>query len=123
MSQRLIVIIAALTLVASACSSRPATCEEVADRTIELAQDLIDDVEREFADQSLDEIIEMMLAGEELPSVTRFEERAADLSERAVELGCTQDQLQADVVARVGRLEATTELGEFIIDAIQRGGL
>lgn len=88
-----------------------------------LAQDLIDDVEREFADQSLDEIIDMMLAGEELPSVTRFEERADDLSQRAAELGCTQDELQAAVVAKADRLEASTELGEFIIDAIGRGGL
>jgi outer membrane murein-binding lipoprotein Lpp len=124
--QRLIspvALVAIAAVLASGCSSQPATCEEVADRTIVLAQDLIDDVEREFADQSLEDIIDMMRAGEELPSVSKFEARADDLSERAAELGCSQDELQTDVVARAGQLEATTELGEFIIDAIERGGL
>lgn len=121
--RRFVLVVAIVAALAQACSNPPATCEEVADRTIDLAQDLIDDIEREFADQSLDEIIEMMLAGEELPSVVEFEERAEGLSASAAELGCTQDQLQEAVVAGSGRLEASTELGEFIIDAIQRGGL
>lgn len=123
MPQRLISLVALLAILASSCSSQPATCEEVADRTIVLAQDLIDDVEREFADQSLEDIIDRMLAGEELPSVSKFEDRADDLSQRAAELGCSQDELQTAVVARADQLEATSELGEFIIDAIERGGL
>lgn len=122
--KHLVVIVAALALVATACSdSQPETCDQVADETIELMQDLIDDVEDEFGEESLDEIIARMLAGEELPSVVAFEEKADDLSQRAGELGCTQVQLEEDVASRTDRLEATTPLGEFIIDGIERGGL
>ena len=95
----------------------------MADETIELMQDLIDDVEDEFGEESLDEIIARMLAGEELPSVVAFEEKADNLSQRAGELGCTQEQLEEAVASRTDRLEATTPLGEFIIEGIERGGL
>ena len=124
MLKHLVVLVAALALVAAACGdSQPETCEEVADHTIELMQDLIDDVEDEFGAESLDEIIARMLVGEELPSVVAFEEKADDLSQRAGELGCTQEQLEKEVASRTDRLEATTPLGEFIIDGIEGGGL
>lgn len=119
----LAILLVALALVAAACGSQPETCDEVADETIALMQDLIDNVEAEFGEQSLEDIIERMLAGEELPSVVAFEEEADQLSERAGELGCTQEQLEKAVASRTDRLEATTPLGEFIIEGIERGGL
>ena len=119
-----VVLVFVLALVVAACgNSQPETCDEVADQTIELMQDLIDDVEKEFGEESLDDIIARMLAGEELPSVVAFEEQADELSQRAGELGCTQEQLEEAVASRTDRLEATTPLGEFIIEGIERGGL
>ena len=124
MLKPLVVLVFVLALVVAACgNSQPETCDEVADQTIELMQDLIDDVEKEFGEESLDDIIARMLAGEELPSVVAFEEQADELSQRAGELGCTQDQLEEAVASRTSRLEATTPLGEFIIEGIERGGL
>ncbi len=119
-----VIVVAVIALVAAGCGgSEPETCDEVAVQTIVLMQDLIDDVEKEFGEESLDEIIARMLAGEELPSVVAFEEQADDLSQRAGELGCTQEGLEEAVATRTDRLEATTPLGEFIIDGIERGGL
>lgn len=123
MLKRVLIPVAALALVVTACSSQPESCDEVADETIELMQQLIDDVEAEFGEESLDDIIARMLAGDELPSVVAFEEKADELSERAGELGCSQEELEAAVAARTDRLEATTPLGEFIIEGIERGGL
>ena len=119
-----VIVVAVIALVAAGCGgSEPETCDEVAVQTIVLMQDLIDDVEKEFGEESLDEIIARMLAGEELPSVVAFEEQADDLSQRAGELGCTPEGLEEAVATRTDRLEATTPLGEFIIDGIERGGL
>ncbi len=119
-----VIVVAVIALVAAGCGgSEPETCDEVAVQTIVLMQDLIDDVEKEFGEESLDEIIARMLAGEELPSVVAFEEQADDLSQRAGELGCTQEGLEEAVATRTDRLKATTPLGEFIIDGIERGGL
>ena len=121
--RHLLVIATVLAVAVAACSSQPETCDEIADETIVLMQTLIDDVEREFGEVSAEELIDRMFAGEELPSVTAFEEQAATLSERAGELGCTQDQLEEAVAGRTDQLIATTELGEFIIKAIKSGGL
>jgi hypothetical protein len=121
--QRLVVIVVLVAVLGTACGSQPATCDEVADRTIELAQDLIDDLGREVPDQSPEDIIDRLRAGDDLPSISKFERRARALGDRAADLGCTQDQLQQALVARADRLTATTELGEFIIEGIKRGGL
>ena len=121
--RRLIPVLAAVAVVAAACAGQPETCDEVADESIELMQALIDEVESEVGEMSVQELIESFAAGEELPSVVAFEDKAEQLSERAGELSCTQEELQAAVAERSDRLEATTPLGEFIIDGIERGGL
>lgn len=123
MLKRLSLLIAVLALIAVGCSSQPETCDEVADETIVLMQNLIDEVESELGEMSVEELIESFGAGEEVPSVAAFEEKAEELSERAGELGCTQQQLEAAVGERTDRLEATTPLGQFILEAIKRGGL
>ena len=120
--QRLSILLIGLAVVAAACSSQPETCSEVADETIVLMQDLIDEVESELGEMSVEELIASFGSGEELPSVVAFEEKAEQLSERAGELGCTQEQLDAAVADRTDRLEAETPLGQFIIDGIEGGG-
>ena len=83
-------------------------------------QGLIDDVDDEVGDTSVEELVE---TGGDLPSVERFEGEAAKIDERAAELGCTQSEVQNAVAARVGRLEADTPIGQFLIEAIRDGGL
>lgn len=122
-AKRIAASLAVVALLTTACSSPPATCDEVADRTIDLTQDLIDDLEQEFANQSLDEIIQKVQAGDELPSMADYEQRAEALSDRAVELGCSEEEFEAALSAGSSRLQASSELGRFIIDATQRGGL
>jgi len=122
--RRFSILVVVLAVVAAACSTQAETCDEVADQTIVLMQSLIDDVEAEFGIEAVEEIIDRFLAtGEELPSVVAFEEEADKLSDRAAELGCTQQQLEEAVAARTDRLTATTPLGRFIIQGIEGGGL
>ena len=113
------VVVLALGLVACG-GGQPETCDEVADVTIDLMQDLIKDVEQEVGDMSVEELI---ATGGELPSVERFQEDAANIDEQAAELGCTQTQIQDAVTARANSLEAETPIGQFIIEAIRSGGL
>lgn len=120
---RPLIFIAAAALTLVACSPQPQTCEEVADASIALTQDLIDELEAEVDEADVEDLINTMLAGEDLPSVERFKKEAAGLSDRAGELGCTQEQLQADVAARADHLVAATRLGELIIWAVENGGL
>jgi hypothetical protein len=105
----------------SACGGGQAeTCDEIADETIDLMQVLIKDVENEVGDISVEELI---ATEGELPSVEEFEEDAAKIDEQALELGCTQTEIQTAVTAKAGSLEATTPIGQFIVEAIRSGGL
>jgi hypothetical protein len=114
-------LILVLAVTASACGGGlPQTCDEVADETVKLMQGLIDNVEEELGDMSVEQLI---ASGEELPSVERFEEDAETIDERAEELGCTQTEIQNGVAARANQLEADTPIGQFLIEAIRDGGL
>jgi hypothetical protein len=119
----LLILITLLALLAEGCSSQPKTCDEAADQTVELMQDVISEVEADFADLSVDEFIDRLAIGDDLPSITALEDRADQLSERLGELGCTQEQLDEAVAARTGRLHATTPVGQFILQAMQSGEL
>jgi hypothetical protein len=119
--RRRIPVLVAVAVVAAACASQPETCDEVADESIELMQALIDEVESEVGEMSVQELIDE--TGDDLPSVAAFERDAARLSDRASELGCTQDQLEAAVADRTDRLHATTPIGQFLVNAIKGGGI
>lgn len=88
--------------------------------TMDLFQQLIDDVDAEFGELTVQEFV---AAGVDLPSLERFRADADQIDALAADLGCTQSQITADVEARIGELEASTDLGRFIIDAIRVGGL
>ncbi len=119
---RILVILVAFGLLAVACgdSISAANCDELADETMELFQRLIDDVDSEFEDMSVEDFL---ATNGELPSVERFEEDAAAIDELATELGCTQSEIGAAVQDRVGEPTAESDLGRFLIDAIRIGGL
>ncbi len=119
--RRLIPVAVAVAVVAAGCAGQPETCDEVADETIELMQALIDEVESEVGEMSVQELIDE--TGDDLPSVAAFERDAERLSDRASELGCTQDQFERAVADRTDRLHATTPIGQFLVSAIKGGGI
>ena len=97
-----------------------ATCDEVAEATIDLVQGLIDGVERELGDTT----VETLLAGGEiLPSVERYEAAAAEIDEHAANLRCTSADIAAGVAARAGELDASSPIGRFIVEAVRTGRL
>ncbi len=106
----------ALLLMLTACGGGEAqTCDEIATQTVDLIQDLIDDVDAEFEEMSIEEFLAL---GDDLPSLESFRTESEAIDERAAELGCTQTELAADVIAQADRLEANTELGEFVIELL-----
>ncbi len=122
-ARRLSTLVVAFVLVAAACSGgaiAPSNCDEVADETMALFQRLIDDVDAEFGDMSVQEFV---ATGGDLPSVQAFKDDAATIDDIAVELGCTQSEISSAVSSRVGELTATTDLGRFLIGSIRSGGL
>jgi hypothetical protein len=113
--------IAVFALVLASCGGGQAeTCDELAEETVNLMQELIDDVESEVGNVSVEELI---ATGESLPSVEGFEEDAAKIDDRAAELGCTQTEVRNGVAARANQLEANTPIGQFLIEAVRDGGL
>ena len=121
LKRTLILLVLVLSLVLSACGGgQPETCEDIADVTIDLMQDLIDDVEKEVGDMTVEEL---NATGGDLPSVEKFEEEATKINERALELQCSQATIESLVAERVNQLEATTPIGQFMVEAIRSGGL
>ncbi len=123
MIRRLLPLLLVLSLVAAACAGSGISaenCDEVADETMALFQRLIDDVDDEFGDMTVQEFMD---TGGDLPSIQKFREDAATIDDIAVELGCTQSEISAAVAGRVDELTAETDLGRFIISGIRSGGL
>ena len=120
LKRTLVLLVLVLALVLSACGGQPQTCEDIADVTVDLMQDLIDDVEKEVGDMTVEEL---NATGGDLPSVEHFEEEATKINERAIELECSQATIEGLVAERVHRLEASTPIGQFMIEAIRSGGL
>lgn len=118
-----ILLAALLAVLVTACGGGGITaenCDDIADETMGLFQRLIDSVDDEFGELTVEEFI---AAGTDLPSLQEFREDSETIDTLALELGCTQSQISGAVDARVGELEASTELGQFIIDAIRVGGI
>jgi hypothetical protein len=123
--RRLILLLVALALVGAACSSdsqeiSAGNCSEVVDETMELFQRLIDDVDAEFGEMTVEEFI---ATEGDLPSVERFTEDAEKINQIGTQLGCSQTEIQVAVLQRVDDLTATTDLGRFLITSIRTGGL
>lgn len=116
-----VLLVVAFALVLVSCGEVEAeNCEQIADFTVDLMQELVDEVEKEVGEMSVEEL---NATGGDLPSVEQFRKDAEKIDVRAIELGCTQIQIQDSVGARIDQLEAETPIGRFIIDAIRAGGL
>jgi hypothetical protein len=123
LKHRLIVVLLAVGLLTAACGGDSITatnCDELADETISMFQRLIDDIDSESGDMTMEEFV----ASEgQLPSVEEFEEDAATIDELAIELDCSPEVMTAAVQDRIGELTAQSDLGRFLIDAMRAGGL
>jgi hypothetical protein len=87
---------------------------------MELFQRLIDDVDAEFGEMTVEEFI---ATEGDLPSIERFTEDAEKIDQIGTQLGCSQGEIQQAVLQRVNELSASTDLGRFLITAIRTGGL
>ncbi|MEN8041617.1 MAG: hypothetical protein ABFR95_08960, partial [Actinomycetota bacterium] len=99
--RRILVLLVALGMLAAACgdSISASNCDELADETMELFQRLIDDVDAEFQDMTVEDY---MATYGDLPSLEKLEEDAATIDDLAIELGCSQSEISAAVQNRVG---------------------
>jgi len=113
-------VVVALALMTAACSSGPSTCEEVADEFVVIAQELLDDVEAQVGDASIDEILG---SDDGLPNIDRFTEEKDRLDAAADDLGCSVTQMEDLVAERAGLLTAETPIGNLIIEFIATGEL
>lgn len=123
MSSRILTLLLVVSVLLAACSgggSEAQTCEEIAVQTIDLIQELIDDVDAEFESMSIEQFIEN---GDNLPSIESFREKSESIEARSDELNCTQEELAAGVAERVGGLTAETQLGRFVINLLVSGDL
>lgn len=123
MITRILVVVVSMSVLLAACSGgagEAATCEDVAVQTIELLQELIDDVDAEFESMSIEEFI---ANGDNLPSVGSFRDQSEAIEQRSEELNCSQQEIAAGVAARVGDLTAETRLGQFVITLLVSGDL
>ena len=107
----------AVVLVVAACSSSDgeASCGEIADEAIAVIQDFVDEVSA----LSVDEIFS---AGENVPGIDDFEARGETLQQEANDAGCSDEEMQRLLNARVGSLESDSEFGQLIFDGIQQEG-
>jgi len=122
MTKHFLALVLALSIAASACSGggEASSCEELAIQTIDLLQNLIDDVDAEFESMSIEEFID---TGDSLPSIESFRNESAAIDARSEELDCSQDEIAAGVAARVGELTAQTQLGRFVITLLVTGDI
>lgn len=116
----------ALALLAASCGDDgdmvdPAslgTCEEVADATIDVLQQTIDIVDGLSAEDpaSSDD------AGEVTDEFRAIEEAGMALEARALDLGCTDEQMSALMRERADRLSAESSIGQLVIEGLREGG-
>lgn len=122
--KRLIALLLGLAVVAAACGDDDAggdpagigTCEGLADATIDLVQDVIDELESMDPSE-----VGALTQGEEFPAFVELESRGEELGLRAGELECTD--LDAMVQERGDQLTADPANGftQLIVDGTKSG--
>jgi hypothetical protein len=118
--RKLLVVIAVLSLVAVSCGSGDSadSCEGVADDAVGIIQDMID----QFDSMTTDDMMAMASEGEP-EAVTEMTNKLDSLQQKAVALGCSDDQMTTLLADRAGNLKAETSIGQMMVDEIQSNGL
>ena len=120
--KRISALLVVVGLVAVACGDDDAagsldTCEGIADATIVLIQDVIDELES----MSPSDVGALTQGSGDFPAFTAFEERGAELGTAGQDLGC--DTIDALVQERADRLEADPANGftQLIVQGTKDG--
>ncbi len=123
--KRLVAFLLSLTLVVAACGDDAAadpsdlnSCEGLAGAGLSMLQETIDLIDgldaaalAEFADPE----------SEPSPEFAALEERGNELTARADEIGCSDEEMTALLVARVDELSADSVFGQFILESVRTG--
>lgn len=118
-------LLAALLFVVAACgddggSVDPASlnsCDSLADAGITLLQDTLDLVDSLSAEE-----LAALGESEDTPAAfTEIETRGDALTARADTLGCTDEEMNSLMAARVDRLSSDTVFGQFLIESVRSG--
>jgi len=125
--RRVVLLLALVTaLLAASCgddggivdSASLETCGDVADAAIDVLQQTIDIVD----EMSVDDLVSVGDPGE-APEETRvIEETGVALEARALDLGCTDEQMSGLMRERAGALSAESVPGQLIIEGLREGG-
>lgn len=116
--RKLFVLIAAMSLFVAACggdSDGGASCESVADDAISLFQDVINEMDS-MSDEDL-------ASGDEPAALTELESKSDELQTRANDLGCSDEEMEELLTARIGDLTSDGLFGELMISELENGGL
>jgi hypothetical protein len=123
LKHRILIVGLSVALLAAACGGDSITasdCDELLDETVAMFQRLIDEVDAEFGDTPMEDVLS---SGAPLPSVDQFEDDVTTLNELTIELGCDREAIGDEVQSRVDELTANSDLGQFLIESIRAGAL
>lgn len=92
------------------------SCEDVADLTIDLMQNMLDEISGMSAAE--------FTGGEQLPeSFQQFQTDAEELRTRGEELGCSTEEMQTLIQERVDQLEAEGPAAEMVLERLRNGSI
>ena len=113
--KRLTMLIAALALIAAACGGGDAGCTAIMDDGIDLFQDAINELEGLT-------LADLSEAESDPFSSADFENRSAELEERAQEAECTDEEMSELFADRVDQLEVgdNNPAGQFLVSILQQ---
>jgi len=95
------------------------TCGEIADAAIDVLQQTIDIVD----EMSVDDLVGVGDPGEAPDEIRAIEEAGMALEARALELGCTDEQMSGLMRERAGVLSAESTPGQLVIEGLREGGV
>lgn len=109
--RKTVIFLSALALVLAACGGSDSSCSAIADDAIDLFQEGIDELDGLSDLQSLDS--DPFSGGD-------FEARGAELEQRQIDAGCTDEEMTELVVDKMGDLTAgdSNPAGQFLISLL-----
>ena len=116
-------LLVALVFVVAACGDDAAdpaslnSCGALADAGITLLQDTLDLIDSMSAEE-----LAALNESADTPAVfTEFETRGDALTARAGAIGCTDEEMNSLMAARVDRLSSDSIFGQFLIESVRSG--
>lgn len=109
--RKTVIFLSALALVLAACGGSDSSCSAIAGDAVDLLQEGID---------GLDGLSLSDLEGLDTDPFSDLEARGAELEERQIDAGCTDEEMTELVVDKMGDLEAgdSNPAGQFLISIL-----